>query len=62
MDWKGCVGKTGEEAKKMIMKDKPDAKVEIMVEGSPMTKDMNPNRVRVMVDAHQKVVSAPKCG
>lgn len=61
-NWSNLVGKSGQDAKQHILKDMPDAQVQVLPEGSPVTRDLRMNRVRVFVDAHQKVVSAPHPG
>lgn len=49
-DWGQLVGKPAEEAKAIILKDMPDADVQILPQGSPVTFDYRFNRVRVFVD------------
>ena len=56
------VGKTGEEAKQIILHDHADFDVQILLEGSPCTRDFRPNRVRVFVDNHNIVTSVPRTG
>jgi hypothetical protein len=56
------VGKTGEEAKDKILQDKPNADVQILPEGSIVTKDYRTNRVRVFVDEENRVASVPRVG
>ncbi|XP_012944198.1 chymotrypsin inhibitor [Aplysia californica] len=60
--WADLVGKTYEEAEAAIKADRPDAQVEKVLEGSPVTRDFRPFRVRVEVDASGKVVTAPRTG
>ncbi|MCF8881050.1 serine protease inhibitor [Hyphobacterium sp. SN044] len=61
-EWPELVGKTGEEAKEQVLKDRPDAYVEIKGERDPCTLDFRPNRVRIFVDNDSKVVSVPRTG
>jgi hypothetical protein len=44
------VGLSVEEAKKVILKDKPDADIVVLPVGSIVTTDFVPNRVRIFVD------------
>lgn len=44
------VGKSIKEAREIILKDKPDADIVVLPAGSPVTKDLRPNRVRIFVD------------
>jgi hypothetical protein len=48
-----------EEAKKVILKDKPDADIHVLPVGTPVTKDFRPNRVRIFVDT---VAETPHVG
>ncbi|CAD6273286.1 unnamed protein product [Miscanthus lutarioriparius] len=48
--WPEVVGLSVEEAKKVILKDKPDADIVVLPTGSPVTMDYRPNRVRIFVD------------
>lgn len=56
------MGKTGEEAKDRILQDKPNANVQILPEGSMVTKDYRTDRVRVFVDEENRVASVPRVG
>ncbi|KAM0887701.1 hypothetical protein ACQ4PT_028836 [Festuca glaucescens] len=53
------VGKCVEEAKKVILMDKPDAKIVVVPAGSPVTFDYRTDRVRLFVDT---VVEVPRVG
>ncbi|CAM0958476.1 unnamed protein product [Alopecurus aequalis] len=53
--WPELVGKTIEEAKAIILKDKPDVDIVVLPVGAPMTRDMKPNRVRIFVDTVAQV-------
>ncbi|EES18867.1 hypothetical protein SORBI_3009G009400 [Sorghum bicolor] len=57
--WPELVGLNVEEAKKVILKDKPDADIVVLPVGSPVTRDYRPNRVRIFVDI---VAEAPHVG
>lgn len=57
--WPEVVGQSVEEAKKIILKDKPDADIIVLPVGTPVTKDFRPNRVRVFVDT---VAETPHVG
>ncbi|XP_066363817.1 subtilisin-chymotrypsin inhibitor-2B-like [Miscanthus floridulus] len=57
--WPEVVGLSVEEAKKVILKDKPDADIIVLPTGSPVTMDYRPNRVRIFVDT---VAQTPHVG
>jgi hypothetical protein len=57
--WPEVVGQSVEEAKKVILKDKPDADVVVLPVGSPVTMDYRTNRVRIFVDT---VAQTPHVG
>ncbi|TVU18338.1 hypothetical protein EJB05_34428, partial [Eragrostis curvula] len=57
--WPEVVGLSIEEAKKVILKDKPDADIVVLPIGAPVTKDFRPNRVRIFVDT---VAETPHVG
>jgi hypothetical protein len=48
--WPEVVGLSIEEAKKVILNDKPDADIVVVPLGAPVTGDFLPNRVRIFVD------------
>ncbi|TKW24721.1 hypothetical protein SEVIR_3G068300v4 [Setaria viridis] len=48
-----------EEAKKVILKDKPDADIVVLPVGSPVTLDLRLDRVRIFVDT---VAQTPHVG
>jgi len=60
--WPECVGKTGEEAKEVISKERKDIEVVVVADGSPVTMDFRTDRCRVFVDGSNKVVHPPCCG
>ncbi|PNT72094.1 subtilisin-chymotrypsin inhibitor CI-1C [Brachypodium distachyon] len=57
--WPEVVGLSVEAAKKVILKDRPDADIHIVPVGSMVTTDFIPNRVRVFVDT---VAEIPRVG
>ena len=57
--WPEVVGLTIEEAKKVILKDKPDADIVVLPVGSIVTADYRPDRVRIFVDT---VAQTPHVG
>jgi hypothetical protein len=57
--WPEVVGLSIEEAKKVILKDKPDADIVVLPVGSRVTDDFLPNRVRIFVDT---VAETPRVG
>lgn len=61
-NWPKVVGKSGEEAKNIILKDDPSIDVRFIPQGSIVTTDYRTNRVRVYVDANGIVVQTPKRG
>jgi len=61
-NWAELVGKTGEEAKAAILKDRPGLEVHIFPEDSMMTTDYREDRVRILVDTADKVAQAPHVG
>jgi hypothetical protein len=60
--WPELVGKTGEEAKAAIKKERPELDVHVLPNNSMVTMDFRTDRVRIFVDDHKKVTNAPKCG
>ena len=57
--WPEVVGKSIEEAKEIILKDMPDADIDVLPAGSAMTLDFRTNRVRIIVDT---VATTPSIG
>jgi predicted MarR family transcription regulator len=58
--WPELVGKSIEEAKKTILKDRPDVKtVEVFPVGAKVTEDFRLDRVRIFVDT---VAEIPRIG
>ena len=61
--WPELVGKTGEEAKAAILKERPELRVQILDEGSMVTMDYCTDRVRIFVNPSTKrVTQAPGTG
>jgi len=60
--WPELIGKSGEEAKTVILKERPGLDVQVVPHTGMMTMDYRTDRVRVFVDDNQKVTSAPNCG
>jgi hypothetical protein len=48
--WPEFVGLSITQAVPSILKDMPNAKIEVLALSSPMTHDFRPNRVRIFVD------------
>ncbi|KAK1698263.1 hypothetical protein QYE76_014960 [Lolium multiflorum] len=57
--WPELVGKSVEEATKVILKDKPDANIVVVPADSPVTMDYRIDRVRLFVDT---VAEVPRVG
>ena len=57
--WGNLVGKTGEEARAQILKHSPDVNVQIIQKPPMSTMEYNLNRVRVFVNAQNRVVKQP---
>ena len=57
--WPEVVGMSIEEAKKVILKDMPEAHVVVVPVGSPVTLDYRTDRVRIFVDT---VAQTPTVG
>ncbi|MEV0766425.1 serine protease inhibitor [Nocardia sp. NPDC050435] len=60
--WPETVGLPAEEAVKIIKSERPDVKVFVLHEGTPVTRDYRPDRVRVFVDDDGKVAVPPEIG
>nr|CAB3459921.1 unnamed protein product [Digitaria exilis] len=57
--WPEVVGLSIEEAKKVILKDKPDADIVVLPVGTPVTRDFRTDRVRIFVNT---VAETPHVG
>jgi len=60
--WTGMAGKDPEEVKAVILAENADYQVEIMGENDPATMDLNPMRVRILVNSEGKVAFDPSVG
>jgi hypothetical protein len=60
--WPELVGLTGDEAKKKLEKVENISEVRIIPQNSIITLEYRENRVRIVVDENNKVVSAPRRG
>ncbi|CAG5130177.1 unnamed protein product [Candidula unifasciata] len=60
--WPALVGKTFDEAVRLIKQENPDLNVEKVAEGSMTTMDYRIDRVRVFVNEEGVVVSPPTTG
>lgn len=61
-EWPELVGKTGDEAKEAILKERPELNVQVVPELSPCTMDYRTDRVRVFVNKEGKVAGPPRTG
>lgn len=59
---KSLIGMKGEEAKAVIMAIDPSFHVQIVPEGSMVSRDLREDRVRIFVDKHGDVTTEPKRG
>jgi hypothetical protein len=59
-EWPALVGKTVEDAKTQILKDFPEADIKILPEGSPISKDLWLNRVRIFFNENNLVSEIPR--
>jgi len=60
--WPELEGKSFEEAEAAIKSDRSDVEVQKLDEGSPVTRDFKPSRVRVFVNSAGNVAGIPKTG
>ena len=61
--WPEVVGMGGIEAAEHIQRSRPELKtVTVLKEGSPVTRDMRFDRVRIFVDENDQVVKSPRVG
>jgi hypothetical protein len=52
--WPEVVGMSIKEATEIILKDMPNAYIQVLPVGSPVTLDIRPDRVRIFVDTVTK--------
>ncbi|KAJ9543576.1 hypothetical protein OSB04_023283 [Centaurea solstitialis] len=60
--WPELVGWKGECAATKIEEENPQLNVIVLLEGTPVTKDLRCDRVRVWVDCHGIVIQPPTTG
>ncbi|KAK3126633.1 hypothetical protein QOZ80_7AG0559650 [Eleusine coracana subsp. coracana] len=60
--WPELKGMPAQVAKRKILADRPDVQVVVLPEGSFVTMEFNPKRVRVFVDHANLVAQVPKIG
>lgn len=60
--WPEVVGLEVEEAKDIILTEKPEAKVQTVLSANSKTDDLDVDRVKIFVDSHNLVVETPRSG
>ncbi|KAL5230492.1 hypothetical protein ABZP36_029268 [Zizania latifolia] len=60
--WPEVVGLPGEQAKQIILRDRPDVRVFILLVGSQVTTEFDDKRVRVFVNRAGIVAEVPNIG
>ncbi|KAG0582208.1 hypothetical protein KC19_3G042600 [Ceratodon purpureus] len=60
--WPDLVGRDAEEAKTIILNERPNLNVQILSSDMMMTMDYNTNRVRLIVNDERKIVKCPTIG
>nr|7AON_A Chain A, Subtilisin-chymotrypsin inhibitor-2A [Hordeum vulgare] len=61
-EWPELVGKSVEEAKKVILQDKPEAQIIVLPVGTIVTMEYRIDRVRIFVDKLDNVAQVPRVG
>ena len=61
-EWPELVGKSVEEAKKVILQDKPDAWIVVLPVGIIVTMEYRIYRVRLFVDRLNTIAQVPRVG
>nr|1COA_I Chain I, CHYMOTRYPSIN INHIBITOR 2 [Hordeum vulgare] len=61
-EWPELVGKSVEEAKKVILQDKPEAQIIVLPVGTIVTMEYRIDRVRLFVDKLDNVAEVPRVG
>ena len=61
-EWPEVVGMKGKEAAEIIKEENPCLKSIVLADGSPVTKDLRWDRVRIFVDSCGIVVRTPYVG
>jgi hypothetical protein len=62
MKWEEAVNMLADDARAMILRDRPNLQVVVVPEGSMVTKDHRMDRVRIFVNPQGRVARAPKLG
>lgn len=60
--WPELVGQPAEDAKRAILRDRPNLNVQIVPEDAMVTMDWREDRVRIFVDKNNKVAKEPRTG
>ncbi|KAF6987328.1 hypothetical protein CFC21_004983 [Triticum aestivum] len=61
-EWPELVGKSVEEAKKVILEDKPEAWIVVLPVGTVVTMEYRIYRVRLFVDKLNTIAQVPRVG
>nr|1Y3F_I Chain I, chymotrypsin inhibitor 2 [Hordeum vulgare] len=61
-EWPELVGKSVEEAKKVILQDKPAAQIIVLPVGTIVTMEYRIDRVRLAVDRLDNIAQVPRVG
>nr|1TO1_I Chain I, chymotrypsin inhibitor 2 [Hordeum vulgare subsp. vulgare] len=61
-EWPELVGKSVEEAKKVILQDKPAAQIIVLPVGTIVTMEARIDRVRLFVDRLDNIAQVPRVG
>nr|1TM5_I Chain I, chymotrypsin inhibitor 2 [Hordeum vulgare subsp. vulgare] len=61
-EWPELVGKSVEEAKKVILQDKPAAQIIVLPVGTIVTAEYRIDRVRLFVDRLDNIAQVPRVG
>nr|6QIZ_A Chain A, Subtilisin-chymotrypsin inhibitor-2A [Hordeum vulgare] len=61
-EWPELVGKSVEEAKKVILQDKPEAQIIVLPVGTIVTMEYRIDRVRLFVDKLDNIAEVPRVG
>ncbi|PIA54668.1 hypothetical protein AQUCO_00900912v1 [Aquilegia coerulea] len=61
-EWPELIGLTVEEAKEKILLDKPRVVFQVVPPGHFVTMDFNTRRVRLYLDASERIARAPQVG
>ncbi|KAF6992968.1 hypothetical protein CFC21_009918 [Triticum aestivum] len=61
-EWPELVGKSVEEARKVILQDKPEARIIVLPLGTIVTMEYRIDRVRLFVDRLNTIAQVPRVG